>query len=304
MKMIIDTDAGIDDAHAILLALTNPHTDVVAITTLTGNVQVDLVNRNVCAVLTTAGQTVPVYAGAAQPLVERWVGAGHFHGADGMGDWDARPVCKPVLQDEHAANGLTRLAREQPGELTLVALGPLTNLALAARLDPTFPQNIGRLVIMGGAFNAVGNAPRVAAEFNIATDPEAAHIVLHSFPSCTLVGWEATMAHPLLWEQYDQIVDRQTPTASFLKGITQKATERRQRSGSGFLIPDPLAMAVALDPALILEAENRHVTVELGGTHARGQTIANYTGYDIGKPNTEIVRRIDMDGVFDLHHYL
>ncbi len=133
-RLLIDTDAGIDDAEALMMALSHPGAQVEAITTVTGNVRVEQVNKNVCAVLTTMDAAVPVYSGAALPLVEAWQGSAQYHLADGLGAWDQRPPCEPVVEQDHAANALVRLAADNPGELTLVALGPLTNIALAVRL--------------------------------------------------------------------------------------------------------------------------------------------------------------------------
>lgn len=305
-RFIIDTDAGIDDAEAILMALGHPQTEVLAITTVAGNVGVAQVNHNVATILQMTGKRVPVYAGSVLPLVEPWQGAGYFHLNDGLGDWDERPPCEPVIEQEHGPSALVRLARQNPGELTLVTLGPLTNIALAIRLDPDFLANIKRFVFMGGAANAVGNTPRMAAEFNIGADPEAAYIVLSSFAESTMIGWEATLAHPIPWQEYDRLCALPTPLAAFFRGITAKVTSQwRTLPGSkGHLLPDPLAMAVALEPSLILEQETRYVTVELGGSHARGQTIVNYTREDHGTANVHIVRRIDIAGVISLYEQM
>ncbi|MAS33916.1 MAG: nucleoside hydrolase [Anaerolineaceae bacterium] len=306
IRIVIDTDAGIDDAEAILMALGHPHVIVEAITTVTGNIQVEQVNRNVQTVLDAAGKVIPVYSGAGLPLVEPWVGAGEFHLNDGLGDWEARPPCSPKLEAQPAAEALVRLARENPGELTLVALGPMTNLALAIRLDPAFAQNIGRLVFMGGAAHAVGNTDRMAVEFNIGADPEAAHIVLNSFPRATMLDWEVTLSHPIPWAQYDRLCALPTALAGTFRGITGNVTRLwRDKPGStGHLLPDPLAMAVALEPELILEQESRYVTVELEGRHTRGQTVVNYTLVDHGDPNVQVVKRVQMDGVLHLYEQM
>ncbi len=155
---------------------------------------------------------------------------------------------------------------------------------------------------MGGAANAVGNTHRMAAEFNIGADPEAAHIVLSSFPEATMLGWEATLAHPIPWEDFDTLCALPTPRARFFRGITEKVSAqwRAMPGTEGHLLPDPLAMAVALEPSLILEQETHYVVIELGGSHARGQTIANYTVEDHGTPSVHIVRRINMEGVYRL----
>jgi purine nucleosidase len=302
MRLIIDTDAGVDDAEAILMALTEPNVTVEAITTVTGNVHVDQVNKNICTILQVAGQNVPVYSGATLPLVEPWLGgAVGVHMNDGLGDWDDRPPCELKLEPEHAANALVRLANENPGALTLIAIGPLTNVALAVRLDPTFPQKIKQFVFMGGTINAVGNTTTPTAEFNIFCDPEAAQIVLDAFPTSTMVSWETTLEHPFTIEMYKELCSKDTPLSKFYLGITDKLVRlfRSLMPVPLYLLPDPLAMAITLYPELILERESRPVTVELNGTHTRGQTVVNYTRYAAEQtPNVDIIKRIDVDGVY------
>ncbi len=302
MQLIIDTDAGIDDAEALLMALRHPDATVAAITTVTGNVHLDKVNPNVCTVLQQVGQSVPVYSGADRPLVEPWFhDERRYHKDDGLGNWDERPPCDLQLEAEHAAVALVRLINESPGALTVVALGPLTNIALALRLDPTLPDKVKHLTIMGGAVDARGNTPTVTAEFNIAIDPEAAHIVFEAFPRFTLVSWEATLANLIPWEDHDRLCKLDTPVGRFYAGINQKATPRARARYEGHLLPDPLAMAVTLQPELILEQETRHVAIELRGEKTRGQTVVNYSWYTTGKANAVIIRRVDMAGVLRLY---
>lgn len=302
MKLIIDTDAGIDDAEAVMMALAHPRATVKAITTVTGNAHVGKVNRNVCSILQVMGQQVPVYAGAAQPLIQPWQPEDDpYHMHDGMGDWDERPSCEPSIEAEHAASALVRLANDHPNELTLVALGPLTNIALAARLDPAFPQKIKQFVFMGGTIRAHGNVSPVA-EFNVHCDPEAAYIVLDAFPMATMVSWETTMDHAFTWEQQAALMEGSAPRRVFYRGITQKAV-RRYRDlyrHHGYHLPDPLAMAITLEPDLMLGYETRHVTVELNGSVTRGQTVVNYTRHDTGTPNVHVVTKIDLAGVYAL----
>lgn len=303
-RLIIDTDAGIDDAEAILMALGHPNAHIEAITTVTGNIDVEQVTRNVCTILHITQRTdIPVYKGAQHPLVENWEDAGYYHLADGLGDWDERPAIEPFAQAEHAANALVRLVNQHPHELTLVALGPLTNVALALQLDPTIAQKLKKFVFMGGAVNAVGNISRVTAEFNIGTDPEAAFMVLRAIPHAVMVGWEVTLEHPLSWADFDRLCALQTPEAAFFRGMTHKVSQRWRtvKGNDGHLLPDPLAMAVTLEPSLVLEQSRRFVTVELGGTHTRGQTVVNYTKHDLGTPHVDIIQRVDMGGVVALY---
>lgn len=302
MRLMIDTDAGIDDAEAVIMALAHPAATVEAITTVTGNAHVSKVNRNICSILQVMGQQVPVYAGAAQPLVQPWQPEPDpYHRHDGMGNWDERPPCAPTLEAEHAANALVRLAAENPGELTLVALGPLTNVALATRLDPNFAQNIKQFVFMGGTIRAHGNV-QPTAEFNVYCDPEAAYMVLKAFPMATMVSWETTMNHVFTWEQQTALTVGDTPRRVFYRGITAKAAKRyREHYGHhGYHLPDPLAMAITLKPDLILAQETHHVTVELYGAVTRGQTVVNYTRHNTGDSNVNIVTKINVDGVYSL----
>jgi purine nucleosidase len=303
MRMIIDTDAGIDDAEAILMALTYPDSTVEAITTVTGNVHRDKVDLNVCTILQQAGQTVPIYSGADRPLIDVWEDdERRYHLNDGLGEWADRPPCNLQLEDELAAVALVRLINESPNEIVLVALGPLTNIALAIRLDPTLPEKVKQFVFMGGAVDAHGNTPTVSAEFNIWVDPEAAYIVLKAFKKSVLLGWETTLSHMMSAEDHDYLCHMGTPLARFYEGINAKARARTHYVFKGqHLIPDPLAMAITLEPELILEEETRHVAVELRGEYSRGQTIANYTRWRTDKSNVRIIRKIDMVGVLRIY---
>jgi len=174
IRLVIDTDPGVDDALAIMAAFAHPKALVEAITTVAGNVSLERTTANACTILDVLEQNVPVYAGCNCPLVGDAVDAGHIHGEDGLGDSGYPPSARQVA-DEHAVNALIRLANEWPGELTLVAIGPLTNVALATRLDPMLPQKYARLVVMGGSIRGVGNVT-TAAEFNVYADPEAAAV--------------------------------------------------------------------------------------------------------------------------------
>ncbi|MEO0563272.1 MAG: nucleoside hydrolase [Chloroflexota bacterium] len=305
MRMIIDTDAGIDDAEAILMALAYPGNTVEAITTVTGNVHRDQVNQNVCTVLQQASVSVPVYSGADRPLVKSWVDEGtSYHLKDGLGDWDERPPCTPQIEQTRAAVALVERINASLGEITLVMLGPLTNLALALRLDPSLPDKIAKLVVMGGAVDAHGNTPTVTAELNIWIDPEAAYMVFDAFTDIVQVGWEATLANPLPWSVHDELCALDTPLGRFYAGISDKVTARTRQRYDGHLLPDPLAMAVALEPSTITESEHRHVSVELHGTLTRGQTVVNYTALESGPKNTQIVRRVDMERIATLYRQM
>lgn len=305
MRLIIDTDAGVDDAQAIMLALTTPGVTLEAITTLTGNTHVDNVTRNVFTVLDVmrAG-SIPVYRGADHPLMPgHWQPETNIHGEDGLGNYHNRPRTNRRLAAEHAALALVRMANEAPGELTLVALGPHTNIALACKLDPQFPQKIARFVFMGGAYTAMGNTKNVSAEFNIFIDPEAAVIVLEAFPQAAMVSWETTMRHPFHWAEYDELSAMPSTAARFMRDISRPTVDflRNFRQVPGYLLPDPLAMAIAVDPALVRGSIHHYVTVELNGSLTRGQTTVDFFGLMGHEPNVEIITEIDVDRVSDMY---
>lgn len=302
MKLIIDTDAGVDDAQAIMLALSDPAVDVLAITTLTGNVHIRQVNPNVLTILEVMNRDVPVYAGIDRPLIQPWEDAAEFHGGDGLGNFRDRPALTRTLEDEHAVLALLRLSREHEGELTLIALGPLTNIAAAIRLDPGFPARIKQFVFMGGTIAAQGNTPTVTAEYNIWTDPEAAFIALAAFPDSTMLSWETTIAHGFPWDQFNRLCQIDTVNGRFFRAISKETAQRLRDTyfRPAYLLPDPLAMAIILQPDLIQQSGKFFVTVELNGAQTRGQTVIDYIGISGETPNVNIVQQLNTDGVYDL----
>ena len=300
-RLIIDTDPGVDDAHAILLALAHPDAKVEAITTVNGNVGVDLTTANALKILDVAGKDVPVYRGCDRPLIGRSQAADYVHGTDGLGDCGIK-ASKKKVQAEHAVNALVRLANENPGELTLVAIGPLTNIASALKLDPELPGKFKRLVIMGGAIESKGNAGCITAEFNIHTDPEAAHIVFSSWPMLTLLSWETTLAHVFTMDVLKRFFSLGTPRAKFFHDTNQKIMKFiKEHLGQEMLFaPDGLAMAAAVEPGIVLKSEKKHIEIELNGTLTRGQTVVDWFGFTRKPPNTEIILAVKMDRFIEL----
>jgi purine nucleosidase len=188
---------------------------------------------------------------------------------------------------------MLRLSHERPGELTFVMLGPLTNLALALQLDPSLPQRVKRLVVMGGAVTGVGNTS-VAAEFNIAFDPESAHIVFSRWPQFELVDWEAVLEHPLAHADVDRWLAADTVRARFYDAISrQTRLWSLDRNASHWHSADPLAVAVAIAPEGILETEERPVAIELDGRLTRGATIVDWKRRGGQPDNARILRRYD-----------
>ncbi|MFN8527198.1 MAG: nucleoside hydrolase [Anaerolineae bacterium] len=311
MRVIIDTDAGVDDAVGLMLALGDPAVQLEAITTVTGNIGVDSVVRNVMTTLKVMNrEDVPVYRGAEHPLISPWQHETVFvHGNDGLGDWPNRPVSKKNVEAEHAVMAMIRLVNQYPGEITLLALGPMTNLALAIRLDPSFPSKVGRLVWMGGTNYGMGNTEGMlfSSEFNIHIDPEAAHIVLGAFAESIQVSWETSTKHSLSWADFDALAAiKSTPGAQFFQAIT---AHWRQISSTipqvkGYTMPDPITVAIALHPELVTHSEHLFVAVELNGAYTRGATLVDFSGFSGQKPNVHCVLEIDQKAFEGLYRRL
>lgn len=293
IPLLIDTDPGVDDALALLMAFNAPTHDVVGLAIAAGNVGLEHTVRNALKLCEVAGRgDVPVFPGCDGPLLHPARDAGYVHGRDGFGDAGYAPASR-AARDEHAASAIVRLAREHEGRLLLVALGPLTNLAIALKLDPALPRRVARLVVMGGAVTGHGNITP-AAEFNIAFDPEAARMVFEAFPRIDLCDWEATLRHGLAHAEVDAWLAADTPRARFYDTISRqtRAWSAGQR-GANWHSADGLAMALALQPAGVVEAVERPLAVELGMGLARGATLVDWNRQDGGPDNTRILLRYD-----------
>lgn len=299
MRLIVDTDAGIDDAIALLMLLSHPAAELLAITTVMGNVPLSQATQNVSTILNTVqAPVIPVYQGCAKPLLQYHPqDARYVHGDDGLGGMGQLNGQRPV-EAEHASLALIRLAAHYPGQLTLLTLGPLTNIALAIRLYPGFLKNLGRFVMMGGAVEGHGNTTP-PTEFNIGVDPEAAKVV---FEACAqlnlqveLISWEATLAHPTSIEAWNNIISGEGPAARFVQGLTHYTSQRMSTtSRKVFLWPDPLAAAVTLAPDIVIGQEARFVEVETGHNLARGQTLVDYRSRSPHAANTQLIRAVDL----------
>src|SRR5579863_2017542 len=274
-RIIIDTDPGIDDAMAIFLALRSPELKVEAITPVAGNVPLDLTLPNALRLLEIAGRTdVPVAAGASHPLVRRLVTSGHVHGVNGLAGVEfPEPKIKPV--HETAPEIIRRIVRENPGEITIVAIGPLTNFALALRADPELSSMIPAIVIMGGSLSGGNITP--AAEFNLYVDPEAARIVFDANIPLTMVGLDVTRKC-LVNEQHIKQLEAANNPVSQAAGKIMRATYERMRHGgevTEIALHDALAVASLIDPGVITR-KDYYVEVETAGEWTAGQTL----GYD------------------------
>jgi purine nucleosidase len=301
-RIIIDCDPGIDDAQAIMMAYMHPEVKIEAITTVAGNVGVDHTSANALKILDVLkADPIPVFAGAAAALVETGEDASYVHGEDGLGGCDI-PESNRTLAEGHAALALIRLAKENPGELELIAIGPLTNLALALHLDPDLPSRFKRLVIMGGAIYAQGNTPNYPTEFNIFADPDSAAVVFARWPDLTMVSWEATIAHGMQLDEFKKLLAFDNPRSVFLKKTTRKTLEflKTVLNRNMSYAADPLAMAVLMEPEIVRKEVHKFVQIERYGRLSRGMTVIDWWDRSKQTPNVHVILEVDMDRFYEL----
>ena len=291
MKLLIDTDPGVDDALAIMLAHTRA--DVVGLTIAAGNVGLAHTVANALKVVEMLGAKTPVFAGCANPLVLAAADAAFVHGNDGFGDTGYAPS-NLAAENEHAVDAILRLSHEHAGKLVIASIAPMTNIAMALRRDPTLPERVAHLVVMGGAVTHRGNTHLVGAEFNVGFDPEAAHVVFSTWPKFTLVDWELTVRHGLEFEMLERWITNGRAIARFYDTISAKTRAwTTQRGRPRLMVADALALAVLLEPSIVRHAEDRHVAVELNGTLTRGATVVDWDQRLGGRANARIVMDID-----------
>ncbi|MCP1583039.1 nucleoside hydrolase [Pseudoxanthomonas mexicana] len=300
IPLLIDTDPGVDDALALLIAFNDARHEIVGLTIAAGNVGLQYTVRNALKLCDVAGrEDIPVFAGAPAPLLHPSPDAGYVHGQDGFGDVGFAPAARQA-EDEHAALAILRLSHEHAGKLVLVALGPLTNIALALKLDPTLPQRVARFVVMGGAVTCHGNITP-AAEFNFYFDPEAAHITLQAFGRYDLADWEATIAHGLPHHEVDAWLAADSERARFYARISEKTRLwSADRRGDHWFAADALAMAFVLAPEGALELAERPLAIELQGAHARGASVVDWRREGGGPDQANILLRYDQARFQDL----
>jgi purine nucleosidase len=272
---LIDTDVASDDAVALIMALRASDVRVVGITTVAGNVVVDQATRNALYTVELCGAEVPVHKGASKPLNRDHQNATWFHGEDGLGDHGYAPSTQEATQ-KPAADAIIEAAQNNPG-LVIVTLGPLTNIAVALKTNPSFAHNVSRCVVMGGAPCCEGNVTP-AAEYNIWVDPEAARIVMHSALPIELVGWQTSRGEAVLNDRdIAQIQTFHTPLADFAIECNSQARKayKIQTGEDGISLPDPVAMSVALDSSIGTEWSTHYVDVEIDSELTRGMTVVD-----------------------------
>ncbi len=300
-KIIIDTDPGQDDAMAILLALGSPELDVLGITAVGGNVPLALTEKNARKICELAGRPdVKVFAGASRPLVRGLVTAEHVHGKTGLNGPDL-PEPTMRLQDRHAVDFMVEtLMREDRGAVTLCALGPLTNIALALNREPAIAGRVGQIVLMGGGFFEGGNVTP-SAEFNIYVDPHACEVVLKSGIEIVMMPLDVT--HKALTTAKRVAAFRALGTrvglaAAEMLEFFERFDEEKYGTDGGPL-HDPCVIAYLLRPELF-KGRPCNVEVETASELTMGMTVIDWWGVTERRKNATVMRDIDADGFYAL----
>lgn len=301
-KIILDCDPGHDDAMAILLAVGNPNIDLIGVTTVGGNQSLDKVTYNARAVLEKAQATeIPVHQGCGHPLVRPLEVAADVHGETGLDGVELPEPTRPLDQG-HAVNWIIEtIMNNEPGTITLVPTGPLTNIAMAARLEPRIVKRVKEVVLMGGGYH-VGNWSAVA-EFNIKVDPEAAHVVFNESWPVTMVGLDLTHQALCTPEVQSRIDALGTDVSSFASGLMDFFREA-YRNNQDFVDPpvhDPCTVAYLIDRS-VMTTRRCPVDVELHGDLTLGMTVADLRGPEPSAEqcHTQVAVALDFDKFWDL----
>ncbi|KAK9139003.1 hypothetical protein Sjap_009597 [Stephania japonica] len=307
-KIIIDTDPGIDDAMAIFVALRSPELEVIGLTTIFGNVYTTLATRNALHLLEVAGRTdIPVAQGSHLTITKgtKLRIADFVHGTDGLGNQNFAPPRGKAIE-QSAATFLVQQANLYPGEVTVVALGPLTNIALALELDPDFAKKIGQIVLLGGAFAVNGNV-NPAAEANIFGDPDAADLVFISGADILAVGINITHQVVLTDTDREKLSKSKGKLAQYLCKILEVyfSYHHDAYNTAGVYLHDPTTLLAAVNPSLLTYAEGV-VRVQTSGI-MRGLTIFYNKKKSFGevtewsdKPNVKVAVTVDAPAVVEL----
>ena len=299
IRMILDVDTGIDDALAILLAVKRPGIALEAVTTVYGNIDVAAATRNTLQILEVAGApNIPVAIGASRSLTRPYLRkASHIHGPNGIGEVALPPPSRAPVP-EAAADLIIRMARENPGEITLVPVGPMTNVALALMKAPEIAGLLDRIVLMGGSLYHPGvpGIPSPMADANFFNDPEAARIVFQSGARVTMVGFAVTMKTLFTGAMMDDLAargDAGTRAVVQASRYYLAAYQAQYPDITGCALHDPLAIAVAEDPSLVT-IERLQCDVECTGEITRGQVVADRRRTGKTVPNVDVCVDVDV----------
>jgi purine nucleosidase len=296
--IIIDTDPGQDDAIAILLALASPEVDVLAITTVAGNVPQPTVTRNALALLALAGrEDVPVYRGCERPLLRELYTAEYVHGPTGVDGADL-PRPRVAAEPGHAVDLIVEACLDaDDAPITLCPIGPLTNIGMAIAKEPRITERIERIIWMGGAFDEAGNTTPLA-EFNAYVDPHAAHIVFTSGVPLTVFPLDVTHRALMLPRHIEALAARGTPVATAAAGMIRyyERHDMEKYDIPGAPMHDPCVIAFLIDPSLF-GGTSHTIAVDTVNERSIGNTSVVDEG---GPPNAVVMTEVDADGLFSL----
>ncbi len=294
-KFLIDTDTASDDAVALIMAHNWADIEILGITIVNGNVPVKQGALNALYTTELCQKSTPIFLGCSQPILRKSEYSYWFHGANGMGNINI-PLTEIKPQKKHAIDAIVDIIKANPHEITLVTLGPLTNIAIAISRSPEITKLVKRCVIMGGAANTIGNVTP-AAEYNMWVDPEAAKIVFHSGMPIEMVGWELSRKEAALTsDEIEKIKKIPTQLAQFAIECNQTAIDASMKiqKAPGLTLADPIAMAVALNPTIVREKAKYFVEVEINSDLTRGQTVVDEFGVLKKEPNLTVIKSIDI----------
>lgn len=301
VPFILDTDTAQDDCVAMLFGLLDPKADLRAVTMVAGNIGFDRQVENAAMTMNVAGRLgeVPIHLGCTQPMLREWVSAEEVHG-DGSGGLKME-MPQDVISEQHGVDALLEITAKDPGKVSVVAIGPLTNIAMAVAKDREFVRNVKSLYIMGGSNNGRGNTTS-AAEFNFYVDPEAAQIVMDAgFADIHIIDWDPVTLRDATYtrDEYHRMCQagesNRTPLASFFQSVCDATLDFNESVGvDGSTHPDSMTAACLLHPELMLEVGNYRVDVECKSELTRGYSAMAWDKFDI-VPNAVVVERADKE---------
>ena len=290
-KIILDCDPGHDDAVAIMLAANSPRLDLLGITVVAGNQTLENTRRNALRVVQWLGVDVPVYAGCGRPMIREKITAGDIHGESGL-DGPVFPPLTRTLESEHAVNYIIRTLMASDDDITMVTTGPMTNLAMAMRMEPKIMDKIRRIVLMGGSYTNGNVTP--AAEFNIIADADAAYVCFTSGCPITMVGLDVTrkvLCYPAIVERMGKIGNEASRLFVDLMGHFCR-TQKEIFGWEGGPLHDPVTIAYLIDPS-VLPTKPMNTQIDIRSVQSYGRTNCDHFGY-MGMPATADVA-IDID---------
>lgn len=297
-KIILDCDPGHDDAVAITLAANSPCIDLLGITVVAGNQTLENTRRNALNVVQWLGVDVPVYAGCGRPMIREKITAGDIHGATGL-DGPVFPELKRKLEPEHAVDYIIRTLLASQGDITMVTTGPMTNLAMAMRMEPRIVEKIRRIVLMGGSYTNGNVTP--AAEFNIIADADAAYVCFTSGRPITMIGLDVTrkvLCYPEIVERMGRVGNRASRLFVDLMAHFCK-TQKEVFGWEGGPLHDPVTIAYLIDPGVIT-TKPMNTQIDIRSVQSYGRTNCDFFGYLHLPPTADVAIDINADRFWDI----